>query len=74
LERVSYGVQVEPGEVIGSGTVGTGCFLELNGTRRREDSTAPEVWLKPGDEVLLLGQALGRLHNYIVEAEESANL
>jgi len=65
---------VEPGEVIGSGTVGTGCFLELNGTRRREDPTAPEVWLKPGDEALLLGQALGSLHNYIVEAEESANL
>jgi len=74
LERVSYGVQVEPGEVIGSGTVGTGCFLELNGTRRREDPTAPEVWLRPGDEVLLLGQALGSLHNYIVETEESANL
>jgi len=69
LERVSYGVWVEPGEVIGSGTVGTGCFLELNGTRRREDPQAPETWLKPGDEVLLIGQELGTLHNFIVEAE-----
>src|SRR5690606_21273587 len=32
IERVSYGVDVFPGDVIGSGTVGTGCFLELNGT------------------------------------------
>ncbi|MCX6188949.1 MAG: fumarylacetoacetate hydrolase family protein [Bacteroidetes bacterium] len=32
LERCSYGVDIFPGDVIGSGTVGTGCFLELNGT------------------------------------------
>ncbi|NBX11285.1 MAG: fumarylacetoacetate hydrolase family protein, partial [Chitinophagaceae bacterium] len=32
IERASYGVDLYPGDVIGSGTVGTGCFLELNGT------------------------------------------
>src|SRR5690606_28395650 len=32
IERVSYGVTLYPGDLIGSGTVGTGCFLELNGT------------------------------------------
>ncbi|MGI8580831.1 MAG: fumarylacetoacetate hydrolase family protein, partial [Chitinophagaceae bacterium] len=32
IERASYGVQLFPGDIIGSGTVGTGCFLELNGT------------------------------------------
>ena len=32
IERISYGVDILPGDVIGSGTVGTGCFLELNGT------------------------------------------
>lgn len=68
LERVSYGVEILPGEVIGSGTVGTGCLLEINGTRRREDPTAPETWLKPGDEVLLTGQELGTLRNTIVPA------
>lgn len=68
LERVSYGVEILPGEVIGSGTVGTGCLLEINGTRRREDPHAPETWLKPGDEVLLVGQELGFLHNTILEA------
>ena len=30
LTRVSYGVDVYPGDVIGSGTCGTGGFLELN--------------------------------------------
>ena len=34
IERASYGVDLYPGDVIGSGTVGTGCYLELNGTRR----------------------------------------
>lgn len=65
LERVSYGVEILPGEVIGSGTVGTGCFLEINGTRRRENPDAPETWLQVGDEVVLIGQELGRLHNTI---------
>jgi len=32
IERASYGVRLFPGDVIGSGTVGTGCYLELNGT------------------------------------------
>jgi len=68
LERVSYGVEVLPGEVIGSGTVGTGCLLEINGTRRREDPTAPEVWLQEGDEVVLIGQELGTLRNTIRRA------
>ncbi|MEN3040966.1 MAG: fumarylacetoacetate hydrolase family protein [Bacteroidia bacterium] len=65
LERVSYGVEILPGEVIGSGTVGTGCFLEINGSRRLENPEAPETWLQPGDEVTLIGQELGQLHNVI---------
>lgn len=72
IERVSYGVLIYPGEVLGSGTVGTGCFLELNGTQRREDPQAPEIWLAPGDEVLLIGQGLGVLRNIIVDADTHA--
>ncbi|MCS7163318.1 MAG: fumarylacetoacetate hydrolase family protein [Bacteroidia bacterium] len=68
LERVSYGVEVRPGEVIGSGTVGTGCLLEINSTRRLEDPTATERWLQVGDEVLLIGQELGMLRNTICRA------
>jgi fumarylacetoacetate (FAA) hydrolase len=66
LERVSYGVRVEPGEVIGSGTVGTGCFLELNGSKITDN-----WWLKPGDEVVCEIEALGTLKNRIVEASEA---
>ncbi|MCS6790556.1 MAG: fumarylacetoacetate hydrolase family protein [Bacteroidia bacterium] len=68
LERVSYGVEVLPGEIIGSGTVGTGCLLEINGTRKRQGPSTPETWLQEGDEVLLVGQELGSLHNRICKA------
>jgi fumarylacetoacetate (FAA) hydrolase len=70
IERVSYGVAIRPGEVIGSGTVGTGCYLELNGTRARiakemgEDYTP--VWLQPNDEITLKIDMLGTLTNRIV--------
>jgi fumarylacetoacetate (FAA) hydrolase len=37
IERASYGVDLFPGDIIGSGTVGTGCFLELNGTGKLND-------------------------------------
>ena len=62
LERASYGVMLHPGEVIGSGTVGTGCFLELNG------SGITNQWLAPGDEVVLEIEKLGRLVNRVVLA------
>lgn len=59
LERVSYGTTIYPGDVIGSGTVGTGCFLELNG------SGITKQWLKPGDKVTLKIAGLGELTNTI---------
>lgn len=60
LERASYGVTLHSGEVIGSGTVGTGCFLELNGSKITDNQ-----WLKPGDEVVIEVEGLGRLVNTI---------
>ena len=51
IERASYGVQLFPGDVIGSGTVGTGCFLELNGTGKLNDPDYKEQWLQEGDVV-----------------------
>src|SRR5262249_30530701 len=58
IERASRDVWLEAGDVIGSGTVGGGCLLELG----------PEVhpWLQPGDEVELEIERLGRLRNPIV--------
>jgi fumarylacetoacetate (FAA) hydrolase len=70
IERASYGVDLFPGDVIGSGTVSTGCFLELNGTGKLNDENYPEQWLKEGDVVELEIDGLGVLSNTIV-AEES---
>lgn len=70
IERVSYGADIYPGDVIGSGTVGTGCFLELNGTGKLNDPDYTEQWLQPGDIVELEIESLGKLKNTIV-AEES---
>ena len=71
IERASYGVDLYPGDVIGSGTVGTGCFLELNGTGKRNDPAYQEQWLQEGDEVVLEVDGLGTLSNTIVrEADD----
>lgn len=70
IARVSYGVEVYPGDVIGSGTVGTGCFLELNGTGKLNDITYPEQWLQEGDHIQMEVTALGQLHNQIVAAKD----
>lgn len=65
LERVSYGVEVLPGDVIGSGTVGTGCFLELNGTGKRKEKDYKEQWLNDGDEISLEIAGMGTLTNTV---------
>lgn len=70
IERASYGVDLYPGDVIGSGTVGTGCFLELNGTGKLNNPDYKEQWLNAGDVVRMEIEHLGTLENTIV-AEES---
>ena len=69
IERVSYGTDIFPGDVIGSGTVGTGCFLELNGTGKLNNPDYVEQWLQPGDNVVMEIDALGRLENQIVKED-----
>ena len=66
IERASYGVDLYPGDVIGSGTVGSGCFLELNGTGKLNDPNYPEQWLIAGDIVEMEIDNLGKLTNTIV--------
>jgi 2-keto-4-pentenoate hydratase/2-oxohepta-3-ene-1,7-dioic acid hydratase in catechol pathway len=61
LARASANTRLVPGDVIGSGTVGTGCLLELRELGRRD--TNP--WLQPGDVVELRGGPLGTLRNTI---------
>ncbi len=65
IERASYGVTLYPGDVIGSGTCGTGCFLELNGSKVYD----PALWLKPGDVVSCSIDGLGVLTNTIVREQ-----
>jgi fumarylacetoacetate (FAA) hydrolase len=69
IERASYGVDLYPGDVIGSGTVGTGCFLELNGTGKLNDPNYAEQWLQAGDVVEMGIDQLGTLSNTITAEE-----
>jgi fumarylacetoacetate (FAA) hydrolase len=74
IERCSYGVHVMPGDVIGSGTVGTGCFLELNGTGKLNDPDYKEQWLQEGDVVEMEIDGLGKLSNTIVKDESDFSI
>jgi fumarylacetoacetate (FAA) hydrolase len=65
VERCAYGVDILPGDVIGSGTVGTGCFLELNGTGLLNDPNYQVQWLQPNDVVTMEIENLGKLENTI---------
>jgi len=58
IERASADVTLYPGDILGSGTVGYGCILELGEEVHR--------WLEPGDVVELEVTGLGRLRNEVV--------
>jgi fumarylacetoacetate (FAA) hydrolase len=74
IERASYGVDLYPGDVIGSGTVGTGCFLELNGTGKLNDPGYTEQWLQEGDIVEMEIDGLGKLSNTIVKEDDDFSI
>lgn len=59
IERASRDATLYPGDLIGSGTVGTGCILELG-----PDTT--DGWLTPGDTIELEIEELGVLTTPIV--------
>lgn len=69
IERCAYGVDILPGDVIGSGTVGTGCFLELNGTGLLNDPNYKVQWLQAGDHVEMEIAGLGALSNTIKKVD-----
>lgn len=56
IARASVNVTLYPGDVIGSGTVGTGCLAERPGRY---------PWLQPGDVVELEVERLGVLRNRV---------
>lgn len=63
LSYISRGVDLSPGEVIGSGTVPGGCLFEHVDTPGMADFSR---WLKPGDEVRLAGEGLGETRQIVV--------
>ncbi len=71
IERCAYGADILPGDVIGSGTVGTGCFLELNGTGKLNNPDYKEQWLQVGDVVEMEITGLGKLSNTITLEDPS---
>lgn len=62
IAYASRGTIVRPGDVVGSGTCGTGCILELALVHGSDDYP----WLQPGDEVVLSVDRLGSLRNRVV--------
>ena len=63
IERISYGVDIYPGDLIGSGTCATGCMLENN------LSTNNPKWLAENDIITFKVDCLGTLQNTIVKAD-----
>ena len=55
LEQAARNTRLCPGDVLGSGTVGTGCILEHGDGR----------WLQPGDVVELEVEGIGVLRNTV---------
>jgi fumarylacetoacetate (FAA) hydrolase len=60
IERASADVRLRPGDLIGSGTVGTGCLLEIRDEKLKR-------YLEPGDVVTLAIERLGELTAPVVE-------
>jgi fumarylacetoacetate (FAA) hydrolase len=58
IARASRDASLYPGDVLGSGTVGSGCLLEL--------TAGQGPWLEEGDEVELEITGLGVLRNQVV--------
>jgi fumarylacetoacetate (FAA) hydrolase len=61
-DHAARNTRLRPGDVLGSGTVGTGCILELGDGR----------WLQPGDVVELEVEGIGVLRNTIGPAQAAA--
>lgn len=57
VEYASRGTRLRTGDIIGSGTVGTGCILELS----RSHGSAAYPWLAPGDVVTLEVEHIGAI-------------
>jgi 2-keto-4-pentenoate hydratase/2-oxohepta-3-ene-1,7-dioic acid hydratase in catechol pathway len=70
LAHASRGTEIFPGDVVGSGTCGSGCILELSLVHGGE--TYP--WLTPGDVVALEVEHIGRIENRVAARRARSRL
>jgi 2-keto-4-pentenoate hydratase/2-oxohepta-3-ene-1,7-dioic acid hydratase in catechol pathway len=70
LAYASRGTELRPGDVIGSGTVGSGCLLELSGLHGAERYP----WLQPGDVVTIEVEQLGTITGRIIQGPATVPL
>jgi 2-keto-4-pentenoate hydratase/2-oxohepta-3-ene-1,7-dioic acid hydratase in catechol pathway len=70
ITYASRGTRLRVGDVIGSGTVPTGCLFEHYAT----DPEHFRGWLQPGDEVQLAVEQLGELRHRVVEGVQAERL
>jgi 2-keto-4-pentenoate hydratase/2-oxohepta-3-ene-1,7-dioic acid hydratase in catechol pathway len=66
VAHASRDSRVVPGDVIASGTVGTGCVMELAATQ----GVDRYPWLEDGDEVVVAIEGLGELRNRVRRGRE----
>jgi 2-keto-4-pentenoate hydratase/2-oxohepta-3-ene-1,7-dioic acid hydratase in catechol pathway len=67
IEHASRGTQLRTGDIIGSGTVGTGCILELSRTYGAD----AYPWLEPGDVVTCSIPPIGEITARLQPAKRS---
>jgi fumarylacetoacetate (FAA) hydrolase len=60
VERASRDSRIVPGDILGTGTIGTGCLVELIGSK-----IPGRRWLQPGDVVELEVEGIGVLRNRV---------
>lgn len=70
IAYASRGTELRPGDIIGSGTVGTGCILELS--RVHGEDKFP--YLKPGDRVRIDAGVLGSFETTLEPGVEPQSL
>ena len=63
-----------PGDVIGSGTVGSGCLLEINGNSKARNTNHKEQWIKDGDKIEMQIEGLGKITNRITRIDSNHSL
>lgn len=74
IERSAYGVTLQPGDIISSGTADAGCFWQLNAAGLLKDAAYTERWLQVGDVVEIEMDGLDKMSNTIVREDSEFSI